>query len=201
MDKSRLLLLHDILHEHVHASSVTTFVQVPVLAQVDCRHGSRVSLRIPILSRGVSSPSLRQSQLSGHTVLLRRKLKLTDCRVRDLAERVALSQCTAPPFLFLQVAGWPAQSLSVDTFTDCGNVMISIRHVAPETPFKFRVVRFTFISALEVGQRIFSCRFLHAVHDVCALLAHVQQLSHGCPGARLVCQSPARPATLSLVFF
>ena len=73
----------------------------------------------------------------------------TDCCVRDQAERVALSHCTGPPFPILQVVRWP------DTFTDCGNVMISLRHVAPETPFKFRVVRFTFISALEVGQRIF----------------------------------------------
>ena len=40
------------------------------------------------------------------------------------------------------------------------------------------------------GTKDLSCCFLHAVHDVSTLLAHVQQLSHSCPahGSFLVLQ-------------
>ena len=109
------------------------------------------------------------------------ELKLTDWCVRDHADNVASPHCATPPLVLLQVVGCPAQSPSVYTFTDCGEVMISVRHIAPGAPFKYRVMRFMVISSLCSGTKDLSCCFLQTVHDVCSLLAHVQPLSHGCP--------------------
>ena len=67
------------------------------------------------------------------------------------------------------------------------------------TPFRYLAMRFTFISSLSVGASNLSRCFLHAVHDVSTFLAHVQQISHGCPvhGSFLVLQF--EPVILSLV--
>ena len=52
----------DILHGH---GLQHTLVWMPIPSQIDCRHGSRESLRIPVLSRGVSSPSLGNASCQG----------------------------------------------------------------------------------------------------------------------------------------
>ena len=41
------------------------------------------------------------------------------------------------------------------TFTNFGGVTISIKHFALGAPFRYLTIRFTFISSLSVGQRIF----------------------------------------------
>ena len=64
------------------------------------------------------------------------KLELTVCCVRDHAVSVALPHCTTPPLVLLHVVAWPAQSLSVCTFTNFGGVTISIRLFALGTPFQ-----------------------------------------------------------------
>ena len=55
------------------------------------------------------------------------ELKLAVCCVRDHAVSVAFPHCTIPPLVLLHVVAWPAQSLSVYTFTNFGGVVISIR--------------------------------------------------------------------------
>ena len=93
--------------------------------------------------------------------------------------------------MLLPVWCCPAQSLSVYTFTNGGNLRSA-------TPFRYLAMRFTFILIALCGTRDFSCCFLHAVHDVSTLLAHVQQLSRvSC--TRLASRSSAQPVTLSLV--
>ena len=64
------------------------------------------------------------------------ELELTVCCVRDHAVSVAFPHCTTPPLV------WPAQSLSVYTFTNFGGVTISIKHFALGTPFKYLTIRF-----------------------------------------------------------
>ena len=64
------------------------------------------------------------------------ELKLTDCCVLDQAERVVLPHCGTPPIMPCAFWCCPAQSLSVYTFTNGGNLLISIKHVAIGTPFK-----------------------------------------------------------------
>ena len=122
--KSRFDILHDHGLQH-------TLVWMPIPSQIDCRHGSRESLRIPVLSRGVSSPSLRQSQLSRRTVLLRRNSSLLTVVFATMQRG-----CTTPPLVLSQVVGCPAQSLSEYTLTDCGHVLISIKHFALGTLFQ-----------------------------------------------------------------
>ena len=82
------------------------------------------------------------------------ELKLTDCCVLDQAERVVLPHCVTSPLVFLHVWCCPDQSLSVYTFTNGGNLFISIKHFAIGTPFKYLAIPFTFISSLSVGQVI-----------------------------------------------
>ena len=108
------------------------------------------------------------------------ELKLTVCCVRDHAVSFALHHCTTPPLVLLHVVAWPAQSLSVYTFTNFGGVTISMRLFALGTPFKHLTIRFKFISSLSVGHVNFRAVFLHAVNDVCSFLAHVQHFSHNC---------------------
>ena len=55
----------------LHVSSVPNLVWMPTPSQIFSRHGSRVTLRIPVLSRDVSTPSLRKFQLSERIVVLR----------------------------------------------------------------------------------------------------------------------------------
>ena len=108
------------------------------------------------------------------------QLKLTVCCVLDHAVRDAFHHCTNSPLVLLHVVACPAQSLSVYTFTNFEGVMISIRLFAPGALFKYLTIRFRFISSLSVGHVIFLAVFLHAVHDICSFLAHVQQFSHNC---------------------
>ena len=54
MGESRLLVLHDILHEHVlqHCMfRIPTLVWMPVPSPTDCRHGSPESIHVPAFSR------------------------------------------------------------------------------------------------------------------------------------------------------
>ena len=83
------------------------------------------------------------------------ELKLTDSSVHDQAERVALLYCVTPPLVLVHVCCCLAQSLSVYPFTNSGIVLISIKHFAFGTPFRYLAMRFTFISSLSVGQVIF----------------------------------------------
>ena len=46
------------------------------------------------------------------------ELKLTVCCARDHAVSVSFLHCTTPPLVLLHVVAWPAQSLSVYTFTN-----------------------------------------------------------------------------------
>ena len=109
------------------------------------------------------------------------ELKLTVCCVRDHAVSVAFPHCTTPPLVLLHVVAWPAQSLSVHTFTNFGGVMISIRLFALGAPFRHLSHGTLQIHLVALGWTCnFSCCFLHAGHDVCSLLAHVQQFSHNC---------------------
>ena len=102
------------------------------------------------------------------------ELKLTVCCVRDHAVSVAFLHCTTPPLVLLHVVACPAQSLSVYTFTNFGGVMISIRLFAPRSAFAVSHNTLQ-IHLVALGWTCnFSCSFLHAVHDVCSLLAHVQ---------------------------
>ena len=82
------------------------------------------------------------------------ELKHNDCCVLDQTERVAFPHCVPPPLVLFHVCCCPAQSLSVYTFTNGGNLLISIKHFALGTPFNFLATRFTFISSLSVGQMI-----------------------------------------------
>ena len=156
--KSRLLLLHDILHDCTSAlivASVPTLVSMPMPSQADCRHGfTRVTAYPNSFKRCfVTIPSVIPADKACSSASA--ELKLTDCCVRDDAERVACPHCTTPPLVPLQVMGCPVQSLPVYTFTHCGREMISIKHVALGTPFKYRVMRFMLSSSPSVAQRIF----------------------------------------------
>ena len=55
----------------LHGSSVRNFVWMPMPSQIDCRHGSRLSFRVPVLSRDASSPSLLRFQLSERIITFR----------------------------------------------------------------------------------------------------------------------------------
>ena len=79
-------------------------------------------------------------------------------------------------YLHFHVCCSPAQSLSVYTCTNGGNLLISIKHFALATPFKYLAMRFTLISSHSEEQMISLACIIHAVHDVSTLLAHVQQL-------------------------
>ena len=68
---------------------------------------------------------------------------------------VAFPHCTTPPLVLLHVVAWPAQSLSVYTFTNYGGVTISIRLPALRAPFRCLTIRFKFISSLSVRHVIF----------------------------------------------
>ena len=83
------------------------------------------------------------------------ELRLTVCCVRDHAVTVAFLHCTTPSHVLLHVVSWPAQPLSVYTFTNFGGVTLSIRHFALGTPFRYLTIRLKFISSLSVGQVIF----------------------------------------------
>ena len=73
------------------------------------------------------------------------RLKLTDCCVGDQAAKAALHHCTNRPVVLLRVVSWPAQSLSVYTLTECGNVTTSIKHFAHGKLLKHLTMRFTYI--------------------------------------------------------
>ena len=153
------LLLHNILHIHVLQHHNVSFFQVlswmPMLLQTDCRHGSRETPSLPSLSRGVSSPSLRQFQSSGRIILLQQNSNLLFADVLDHAVSVAFPHCTTPPLVLLHVVACPAQSLSVYTFTNFDGVMISIKLFPLGAPFKYLSMRFRFISSLSVEHVIF----------------------------------------------
>ena len=107
------------------------------------------------------------------------ELRLTVCCVRDCAVSVAFLHCTTPPLVLLHVVTWPAQSLCTLSRTE--EICLSrIERFALGTLFGHLAMRFSFISSLSVGTRDLSCCFLDAEHDVCSLLAHVQQFSHNC---------------------
>ena len=108
------------------------------------------------------------------------ELKLTVCCVRDHAVSVAFLHCTTPPLVLLHVVACPAQSLSVYMFTNFGGVMISIRLFCTRSAFQVSYNTLQ-IHLVALGWTCkFSCCFLQAVHDVCSLLAHVQQFRHNC---------------------
>ena len=138
------------------------------------------------VARDVSSPSLQKFQLSERKILLRQHSSsltvvfLTKQRESRFSLVHLLHVWCCPP----------AQSQSVYTFTNGVNLLISIKQFALQTPFRYLAMRFTFISIALCRTRDLSCCFLHAVHDVSTLLAHVQQLSHGYPlhGSLLVLQ-------------
>ena len=141
MGKSRLLLLHDILHEHTLQQNMLrtspTLVWTPMLSNIDCRRGSRVSLRVPALSRDTFPSAIPVVRAYSSASA---ELGLTDSCVRSHAEKVAFLHCTIPPLVLLQVMGWLAQSLSVFAFTVFRNVMISITHFALGALFMQRVL-------------------------------------------------------------
>ena len=158
----------------LHASSDLTLVWMPMPAQIDTSTSfTRVTSRYGSFKRCfVTIPSANPSVTA--YISASAKQKLTDCCVLDHAERVALLHCVTQPLVLLHVKCSPAQSLSVYTFTNCGNVLSSIKRFALGTPFKCRAMRFIFSPSLSVGQRIFFCCFLHAVHDVSTLLDSIR---------------------------
>ena len=86
----------------LHVSSVPNLVWMPMPSQIDCRQGSRVSPRIQVLSRDVSSPFFRKFQLSERIILLRQNSSsLTDVFLTK-QKRVVLSHCVTPPLVLLQ---------------------------------------------------------------------------------------------------
>ena len=194
MGKTPLLLLRNILHEHV----LQPYMLRPSDPRLDampthihCRHGSRESLRISVLSRSVSFTIPSAIPVVQAYKSASAEHDLTDRCVRDHAERVALLQLHFSTACALASHGlpWPV-AVCVHVHGLWEHQMASVKHFALGTPFKYRVMRCMLISSLSVGQRIMravsftlymmSC-FLQAVHDVCALLASVQRLSHGCP--------------------
>ena len=121
---------------------------MPMPWQICCRHGSREPLRVPVLSRDVSSPSLRHFQLSGHPFLLGRNS--SSLTVVFVTMQKGLRFTTAQLHRLCSCKSWavlPGRCPS-NTFTDCGNVVIPIKHFALGTLFKYRVLRFMFISSL-----------------------------------------------------
>ena len=158
-------------------------------SQTDCRRASRKSLRIPFVSRSVLSPSLRQVQLSGRTVLI--WWDSSSLTVVFVTMPKGLRFTTAQPHSLcsLQVMGCLAQSLSVFTWTDFGNVKISIKYFELGTLFKVSGdALHVHLVALSGTKKVF-----RAVSSA---------LYNGSPvhGSFHVSRSSARSATLSLVF-
>ena len=153
---------------------------MPMPSQIDCRHGSRESLHVPVLSRDDSSPSLRQFQFSGRKSLLRQNSSSLTGVFLDHAGRVSspLRNSTACPHA-RQVLSCPlAVCVHVHELREC--VDLNHRLCIGDTfqvscdAVHVHLVAFS-------GTEGLSCCFFRAVHDVSTLLEHVQQLSHGCP--------------------
>ena len=132
-------------------SNLTCFIRpntrldAHAFADFGCRHGSRESLRVPVLSRDVSSPSLRQFQLSGHAVLLRRNSGSLTVVLVTMQRGLRFTTAQLHRLCSCKLwAGLPSR------FTDCGSVLTSIKHFALGTPFQYRVMPFMFISSLSV---------------------------------------------------
>ena len=165
----------------LHVSSVPKLVSMSMPSMVGCRQWftrvtwyrscfKRCFVTIPSEIPGVRAYNSASAEL-----------KLTDCCVLDQAERVALPHCVTSPLVLLHDWCCLAQSLSVYTFTNGGLLLISIKRFALGTLFGYLAMRFTFISSLSVGHVIFLAVSFVLLHDVSTLVAHVQQLSHGCP--------------------
>ena len=183
----------------LHVSFDLTLVWMPMPSQIYCRHGSPGSLHVPVLSRDVSSPSLRQFQLSGRTILRRQNSSsLTVVFLTMQKSRASPLRHSTACALARQVLSCPvAVCVHVHELRECVDL-----HQTLCTRATFQVS----CDALHVhlvalsGTEDLSCCLLHAVHDVSTMLPHVQQLSHGCLVTRLVSRSPGGPVTLSLVF-
>ena len=181
----------------LHVSSVPNLVWMPMPSRIGCRHGSRVSLRIPVLSRYAlfyHHPFGNSSCQSARSASA--ELKLTDCCVLDQTERVVLSHCVNPPRVLWYVWRCLAQSVCAHVHERRESVDLDQSLCDRDTLQVSHDALHVHLVALS-GAHDLSCCSLHAVHCVSTLLAHVQQLSHGCSvhGSLL---SPARPATLSL---
>ena len=176
--QSRLLLLHATWHEHVLQHHMPCFANSLFTRVTSCSSSFQrcfviIPLAIPVV-RAYNSASA--------------ELKLTDCCVLDHADRVALPNCVTPPLVFLHVWCCLAQSLSVYTFTDCGNGTDFDQALCARDTFQ--------VSCASCSSRRSQwCTesfvlLLHAVYDVITLLARVQLLSRGCPvhGSFLVLQ-------------
>ena len=122
---------------------------------VGCRHGSRESLGIAVVSRDVSSPSLQKFQLSGRIILLRQNSSSLTVVFLTKQRESRFPTCVTSPLVLLHDWCCLAQSLSVYTFTNGGLLLISIKRFALGTPFRYLAMRFTFISSLSVGHVIF----------------------------------------------
>ena len=113
-------------------------------SQSDCPHGSRKLLRIPVVSRSVSSPSLRRFQSSSHTVLHRQNSSLLTAVFATMQKWSRFSSAQLHRFCScMSQAVLPSRCLC--TRSNCGKVL----------PFKYRVMCFMFISSLSVEKKIF----------------------------------------------
>ena len=169
-------------------------------SKIECRHGSRESLRIPALSSCVSSPFLRQFQLSGHTVLLRRNSSSLTVVVVNMKKKGCVS------LLHNSTAGALASHGLLCPVAVCVHVHGLRERNDSDQALCTRDTFQVSCDALHVhlvalsGTVDLSCCFLHAVHGVSTLLGPVEQFSLRLSCTRLVFRSPARLATLSLVF-
>ena len=130
--KCRLLLLYDVLHEHVlqhymfHRSQ--TSFGCPCLRRlaVDMVHECHfVSL---FFQEMFCLLPFGNSSCQGVLICFGRTQ--AHCCFLDQAERVVLPRCVTSPLVLLHVWCRPAQSLSVYTFTNGMNLLISIKHFA-----------------------------------------------------------------------
>ena len=131
----------------------------------------------PFHSKVVSSPSLRQFQVSGHGVLLRRNSSSLTVVFVTMQEGVRFTtsqlhhMCSCKSWLSWSVA----VCVHVHGLWECTNFDQAL---CTQDTFEVSCdARRLHLVALS-GTKDLSCCFVHAVNDVSTLLAHVQQLSH-----------------------
>ena len=155
---------------------------------IHCRHGSRESLRISVLSRSVSFTISSAIPVVQAYKSASAEHELTDRCVRDHAERVALLQLHFSTACALASHGlpWPV-AVCVHVHGLWEYQMTSVKHFALGTPFKYRVMRCMLISSLSAGQRIMrAVSFtLHVSFTLYMMSARSWQVYNGFPTAVL----------------
>ena len=123
-------------------------------SQIDCRHGSRESLHVPVLSRDISSPSLLQFQLSRRAILLRQNSSSVTAvfLTMQTESRFPLRNSTACTLEHSMLSCPIAVCVHVHVLWECVDLDQTL---CIGTPIKYRSIRFTFISSLSLGQVVF----------------------------------------------